>query len=92
MSFEVEPNSGVFVAILLGFQPNGRSEIPLYRENSLGVSDRFMFLLREEVREGMGPAIDKAKDMLMFIAAFGELSTFLLVLPRACLLRNRTLW
>ena len=34
-----------------------------------------MFLLSEELREGIGPAIVKAKDMLMFILRFGELTT-----------------
>jgi hypothetical protein len=72
ISLEVEPNSGVFVDNLLGFQPNGLSEIPLYRENSLGVSNGFMVLLSEEFREGIGPAIVKARDMLMFILCFRE--------------------
>ena len=82
ISREVEPNSGIFVDNLLGFQPSGLSEIPLYRENSFGVSDRFIFLLSEEVREGIGPAMLKAKDMLMFILRFRELTTaFVLLSP-----------
>lgn len=58
---------------LLSFQPKGLFEIPMYRENLSGVSDRFMFLLIEELRGGIGPAMLNAKDMLMFILPFGEL-------------------
>jgi hypothetical protein len=75
VSREVERNSGAFVDNLLGFQPKGLSEIPLYNEISFGVSDRFMFLLSEELREGIGPAMLIARDMLMFMLSFVELTT-----------------
>lgn len=43
-----------------------------------------MFLQREEFREGIGPAIVRAKDMLMFIPRFGELSSILYLCFLAC--------
>ena len=61
-----------FLAGLLGFQPNGLSEIPLYKEKSLehvelDLDVAFIGVRKDEVRKGRfgGPAIDKAKDRLI---------------------------
>jgi glyoxylase-like metal-dependent hydrolase (beta-lactamase superfamily II) len=75
ISFEVESKAGVLV--LLGFQPKGLSEIPLYSEKSLADAGRESIVLlldvalrREEVLVGgFGAAIVKARDMLIFIPA-----------------------
>jgi hypothetical protein len=63
ISPEVEATWVVFVGNVLGFQPSGRSDIPLYKETPLQASRGLVFA---EVREGMGPARVKARAMLKF--------------------------
>ena len=46
-----------------------------------GVSEQFMFLRMEELREGIGPAIVRAKDMLMLLLSIGEFPKALYLYP-----------
>ncbi len=71
----MEFRAGFFTG-LLGFQPIGLSEIPLYNENSWGlvgldsaIAIACVGVRKEDVRAGGfgGAAIDKAKDILIFI-------------------------
>ena len=74
----MDPNSG-FRLDLLGFQPSGLSVTPLYKDIECAGSEVciFMGILREEVLDGGcgGPAIDKAKDRLIFILTEGRCGT-----------------
>ncbi len=77
MSFAVEPSPG-FLTDLLGFQPNGLSETPLYKQTLLEDAEarRLMlctdfFVRSEVVRDGdFGPAIVNAILMLIAFCIF----------------------
>jgi hypothetical protein len=78
ISFAVDPNSRL-LNDLLGFHPNGLSEIPLYKDMETvesGLSILAGFLREELLEGGIGaPVIVKAKDILIFILADRRISS-----------------
>ena len=78
ISFAVDPSSG-FLIDLLGFHPNGLSEIPLYNDIEIAEPDLSIFIgfLREELLDGGtgAAAIDSAKDILRFIVTDRRISS-----------------